>query len=148
MKGKVIEKQEKAKSNGELYYKYKIEVDNKEVTITDWKNFNLNLNHTYDLEWEEKQREYEGKPVVYRNLTMAIESKDTIGKPIYEMKPANEFKKEEPTKDVLIIRQSVLKVAAELVATQYRHESSKNDLTQECIDCATILEKWVLRERS
>jgi hypothetical protein len=141
--GMIKAKEEKVKQDGDIFYKYKVEIDGKELTMSDFKGLNLHLNKTYDLDYEEKEGEFNGQPITYRNINMAIESKEQ--KPV--VTPANNYKPNQPDKDTKIGRMAALNTATEIVSLVYKNKLAENKdlIVSEIIDLAEKLEQWVNR---
>jgi len=144
--GKITVKEEKATQDDKPYQKYKVEVNGKELSISDWKANNLKLNKTYELNVEEKDGEYQGQPITYRNLITSKLLEDGIAKIHDEFQQANQVKKEPISNNTSIVRQSSLKVAIEIIKLRYQNKLVENqDTTQETLEEAEIFEKWCNR---
>jgi hypothetical protein len=141
--GIIKAKEEKVKQDGDIFYKYKVEIDGKELTMSDFSGFNLELNKTYDIDWTEKEGEYNGSPITYRNITLATLS--GVQKPV--VTPANNYKPNQPDKDTKIGRMAALNTATEIVSIVYKNKLAENKdlIVSEIIDLAEKLEQWVNR---
>lgn len=143
--GIIKAKEEKVKQDGSIFYKYKIEIDGKEISMSDFKGLNLHLNKTYDLDYDEKEGEFNGQPIIYRNINMAIESKEQ--KPI--VTPANIYKPDIADRDTKIGRMAALNTSLEFIKALYSNTlmepKNKDRLKEEWLDLAEELEKFVQR---
>lgn len=94
----------------------------------------LQVGKKYKFEYY--MQEKDGK--TYFNLLNATEVDGFVS--------SNSYTRQEASNGDKIIRQSVLKVAVEIVATKYKNNLTENiDLTDETIQIAELLEKWVQR---
>jgi len=145
--GKVNSKEEKVTQDNKPYQKYKIEVNGKELSVSDWKANNLQLSKTYELIIEEKEGEYQGQPVTYRNLMTAKLIEDGIAKIHNEFQQANTYKKEEPSRELTIIRQNALTQANSFLANHKELISQVvfSERKDMLFEIAELCEKWVMR---
>jgi len=145
--GKITVKEEKVTQENKPYQKYKIEVNGKELSVSDWKNNNLQLNKTYELNVEEKEGEYQGQPVTYRNLITSKALEDGMAKIHSEFVKANEFKRDEPSRDLTIIRQNALTQANSFLGNHKELLSGVvlSDRKDMLFEIAELCEKWVIR---
>jgi len=101
------------------------------------------------------ETEYEGKTYKWVNSAKIIPKNLDAGiskikqefqqnnKP--DFVPAKDYKREEPSNQRMIVRQSCLKVASEIIKLRYQNNLvEKQDLTTETIEEAKVLEKWVM----
>jgi hypothetical protein len=147
--GKIVSKEEKKNSKGNTFYKYKVKVGEKELTMNDLDNYiekkqplNLELDATYELRYEISEYEYNGELVSSKNIISAIivdkEEKS-------EFQQAKDYKQDTPDKDRRISRLAVLNTATEITNLKYKNKLCEKDITPEIIELAELLEGWVYR---
>ena len=152
MIGIVVSKSELPKKGGNgVYYKYKINANGNELTVNDFGDQSkkpivfqdLHINHNYNIEYTESTYTIEGKEITSKVMGYAEEIEVNEPHKQAEFTPAKEYKKETADTQTLIVRQSCLKVASELVKLRYQNTlvEKKDDIVAESIEIAKRLEQ-------